>query len=209
MIAANPNPSILARRRKAAFTLVEMLAVLAIVGLLAAAVFSAPGLLRSNNLTTAGNVVRDEVAFARELAVAGNSPTEVWFLRPTGGTFLTALQTYTVDQNGAATSYGGVHHLPPNIGMDTGTYLSPFVVSGNKKQWVSPQVQPAIAGYQTSYDAWVVRFMPDGSTTLPTSSLWYLSLHDIPLGDQLSALPKNFVSISIDPVTGAVSLYRP
>ncbi len=196
-------------RRRGGFSLVELLVVVAIVAILGALTMSSPQFLRSNNVTTAGNMVVEDLAFARELAISSNQPTEVWFLRATGGTLSTALQIYTIDQDGNATSYGGVHHLPVSVGIDSGSYLSPLLASSNKRQWISPQVKPAIVGYQTNYAAWFVRFMPDGTTTLVSSQQWFLTVHDVSLGDQLTALPKNYASVSIDSVTGAVSLYRP
>jgi uncharacterized protein (TIGR02596 family) len=190
------------------FTLIELLVVMGIIALIAALAISSPNLWRSTNVTTAGNLVMEDLAFARELAIANNQATEVWFLRPTGGTFLIATQIYLVDSTGNSSSYGGVHHLPVNLGMDSGsTFLSTLFVTANQKTFSG--TQPYIPGFQTSYDAWSVRFMPDGSTTL--SSNQYLTLHDVALGDQMPSpnLPNNYAMISIDSATGAVSLYRP
>ena len=91
--------------------------------------------------------------------------------------------------------------------MDSGTYLSPLFANGNKMTWTAPQTPPPISGYASGYDSWRIGFMPDGSTT--SSSQWYFTLHDVSVGNQLGALPKNYAVVSIDPVTGAVSLYRP
>jgi uncharacterized protein (TIGR02596 family) len=197
------------RRGQAAFTLIELLCVLALVGIIIGIAVSAPNLWRSTDVTVAGNTVMEDLAYARELAIANNEPTEVWFLQPTGGTSFLSSQIYTVDQSGNSSSYGTVHHLPANLMMDSGSFLSPLFTSGNQKSFSGSQAQPWIPGYGTSYQAWFVRFMPDGSTTLSTSQQWYLTLHDVSLGDQLKALPANYAMISLDPMTGAVSLYRP
>ena len=189
------------------FTLVELLVVLVIMAILGALVMSSPNLWRSTNVTVAGNQLMEDLAFARELAVSSNEPTEVWFLRPTGGTLFGASQIYQVDQTGVWSPYGGVHHLPANIGVDSGTKLSSLFAASNKKFW-SSQAQAAILGYGTSYDAWAIRFMPDGSVGNATQNL-FLTLHDISLGDQLTALPANYSLINIDYVTGAATLYRP
>jgi uncharacterized protein (TIGR02596 family) len=197
----------LATRRNGAFSLVELLSVIVVIVILGALVASSPMLWRSTNVTTAGNQVMDDMAYARELAVSSNEPTEVWFLRPTGGTLFGASQIYMVDQNGAWTPYGGVHHLPANVGIDSGTTLSSLFSTSNKKAWTS-QSQASIPGYGTSYDAYYVRFMPDGSISGATQNL-FLTLHDVVLGNQLTALPINYALINIDCVTGAVTLYRP
>ena len=189
------------------FTLVELLVVLVIMAILGALVMSSPNLWRSTNVTVAGNQLMEDLAFARELAVSSNEPTEVWFLRPTGGTLFSASQIYQVDQTGIWSPYGGVHHLPGNIGADSGTTLSSLFAASNKKVW-SSQAQASIPGYGTSYDAWAIRFMPDGSLGTAAKNL-FLTLHDIPLGDQLTTLPANYSLINIDYVTGAATLYRP
>jgi uncharacterized protein (TIGR02596 family) len=193
------------RRATGAFTMVELLCVMAVIAILIGLAVSSPSLFRSVNVTTSGNTVMEDLAYARELAIANNEPVEVWFLQPAGGTLITATQIYLVDQSGNSTSYGNIHYLPKNLGVDSGSYLSPVLVSGNLKS----SNLPAITGLGTNYKAWYVRFMPDGSTTLSTTQQWYLTLHDVALGDQLTSLPPNYAMISIDPMTGASSLYRP
>jgi uncharacterized protein (TIGR02596 family) len=216
MISRGSNPSgrhgsppLREPRRNEAFSLIELLTVIVVITILGALLVSSPTLWRSTGVTTAGNMVMDDMAFARELAVSSNEPTEVWFLRPTGGTLFGATQIYTVDQNGNWTSYGGVHHLPGNVGVDSGTMLSTLFgsVNNNQKSWTS-QPKAAIPGYGTSYDAWYIRFMPDGSISQATQNL-FLTLHDVALGNQLTALPSNYALINIDYVTGTVTLYRP
>ena len=195
--------------RKGGFTLMELLAVIVIVVLLATALAASPGLWRSKSITTAGNQVMEDLALARELAVAGNQPTEMWFLQPTGGTLFTGTQIYTIDQNGIWSSYGGVHHLPANVGIDSGATLSSLFAPANntQKSWTS-QAQTAIPGYGLNYIAYAIRFMPDGSIAQATQN-YFITLHDVALGNQLSTLPANYVVLNIDYVTGAVSMYRP
>ncbi len=195
------------KRKERGFTMVELLTVVAIMVILGALVVASPNLWRSNNLTVAGNQVMEDLALARELAVSSNEPTEVWFLRPTGGTLFTGSQIYQVDQTGIWSPYGGVHSLPKNVGADSGTALSSLFASSNKKAWGS-QAQASIPSYGTSYDAYAIRFMPDGSVGSASKNL-FLTLHDISRGDQLATLPANYSLINIDFVTGAVTLYRP
>ena len=198
-----------AKRGRSAFTLVELLTVIVIVVLLAALTAASPNLWRSNNITTAANMVMEDLAYARELAVSSNQPAELWFLQPTGATPITATQIYAVDLNGVETSYGRVHRLPSTIIIDSGTTLSsPFTSSSNFKTLITP----SIPGYGTSYKSWTIRFMPDGSVSSPggpaTANI-YITLHDVALGDQLTVLPKNYALINLDYFTGAVTLYRP
>jgi uncharacterized protein (TIGR02596 family) len=194
-------------QRDGAFTLVELLTVIAIIVILGALIASSPTIWRSTSVTTAGNQVMEDLAFARELAVSSNEPTEVWFLSPAAGTLFGATQIYLVDQNGTWSPYGGVHHLPASMGIDSGTTLSSLFTSSNQKVWTA-QAQAAIPGYGTNYTAYYVRFMPDGSISGATQNMC-LTLHDIALGNQLTALPANYAVINLDYVTGAVTLYRP
>ena len=196
-------------RRKGAFTLVELLTVITIVVLLAALIAASPTLWRSNNVTTAANTVMEDMAYARELAVSSNEPAEIWFLQPTSATPIVATQIYAVDLNGVETSYGRVHRLPANIIIDSGTTLSSLFTTANNFKNAST---PSIPGYGTSYTAWTVRFMPDGSIANSKGAAtqnFFLTLHDTALGDQLAALPKNYALINVDYFTGAVTLYRP
>jgi len=196
-------------RRTRGFSLVELLVVLAIIAILAALIALPANLWRSENITTSANQVMGDLAYARELAIANNQPAEVWLLRPTGGKSITGLQIYLIDQTGNASAGGNVRRLPVSLGIDSGSFLSPIVVNGNQKTFGGSQPQPTIPGYGTAYQAWYVRFMPDGSTTLQSTQQWYLTLHDVALGDGLNALPANYAMISIDPIAGTVNLYRP
>jgi uncharacterized protein (TIGR02596 family) len=197
------------QRRNHGFSMVELIVVLAIIAIVAAMVTLPTNLWRSETITTIANQVTGDLAYARELSIANNQPVEAWFLRPTGGTSITGLQIYLIDQTGSAAAYGAVRHLPLSLGIDSGSYLSPILVTGNQKTFGGTQVQPTIPGYGTSYQVWYVRFMPDGSTTLQSTQQWYLTLHDITLGDNLTKLPANYAMISIDPTAGTVNLYRP
>ena len=202
------NTALLSSRHRNGFSLLELLTVIAIVGILVGLVMMAPALLRTSSLATAGNSVVEDLAYARELATTGNQPTEIWFLQPGAGGAFTGVQIYTVDQAGKSVAYGAVHHLPPSIGMDSGA-LSPLLNAGTQQQWTSSQPQVPIPGYGLNYNVWFIRFKPDGSTTLATTRNWWITLHDIALGDGLVSLPPNYAIVGMDPVTGAVSLYRP
>jgi uncharacterized protein (TIGR02596 family) len=191
------------------FSLLELLLVITIIVVMSTLLTIALGYWRGLGVSNGGRMVMEDMAFAQELAIANNQPSEIWFIRKTGGTFIEALQTYLVDQNGVASAYSPVHHFASNTRIDSGTYLSPLFAASNSKQWTGNQTQPQIPGYQTSYDCWFVRFMPDGSTTLPTTQGWFLTVHEQSSPNGAGALPVNYAMVSIDPLTGKLSLYRP
>jgi len=64
-----------------------------------------------------------------------------------------------------------------------------------------------------SYDFMWFRFLPDGSTNLPAQSTldadgaWCITLYNI--NDPPATLPKNFFTLQIDPVSGAIKQFRP
>ncbi len=102
---------LIGRGGRGGFTLVEMLFVVLIMVILIALAVRPMLLGRAVSVTTAGNQVMEDLAYARELAIANNQPVEVWFLRPTGGTYLTGIQLNLVDQTGTVSSYGGVYPM--------------------------------------------------------------------------------------------------
>ena len=190
------------------FTLLELLVVVSIIILIGSLLVSGLGTWKSSGITGGATTVMEDMAFARDLAVANNQPVEVWFLATGSNTFSTASQIYLVDQNGVAAAYGEVHRLASNVGINTGSTLSPLFTTATTKSFTN-QSQPSIPGFSTNYACWYVRFMPDGSTTLAANQQWFLTLQDQSLAYNTPTLPANYAVCSIDPLTGKVSLYRP
>jgi uncharacterized protein (TIGR02596 family) len=180
-----------------------------LVMILGAIIIGGAGVLRANGVTNGANAVRDALTLARETAIARNQQVEVWFVRKSGGNFVTALQVCLVGSDGVPKPHGEVRRLPTSVGVDSGTTVSSLFVPGNAKQWGGAVAQPTLPELGTAYECWYVRFLPDGSTTLPLNSQWFLTLHEISLGDGLTALPPNYATISVAPTTGRVSQYRP
>jgi uncharacterized protein (TIGR02596 family) len=195
--------------RHAAFTFIELLVVVAIIVIVGSMLVSGLGVWSGRAVGNGGNLVVEDISYARELAIETNRPAEIWFVRPTGSTSLTAMQVYTIDDNGNAVAAAEVHYLPAGAAIDTGSNLSTLFGTGNQKQWTGSQAQPSISTFGTQYSCWYIRFMPDASTTLSSSQQWYLTVHSQTLGNQLASLPPNYAMVSVEPVTGNVALYRP
>ena len=196
-------------RPRAAFSLVELLVVVAIIVIASSMIVSGLGVWSGRAITGGGNLVVEDISYARELAIETNRPAEIWFLKPAGATSITAMQVYTIDDNGNAVASAEVHYLPTAAAIDTGSNLSTLFGTANQKQWTSSQPQPSISTFGTQYSCWYIRYMPDASTTLSSNQQWYLTIHAQTLGNQLASPPHNYAMVSVEPVTGNVALYRP
>jgi len=201
---------------RSGFTLVEVLAVLAIMAVLMA--FVGPPLVssfQSARLTQATQMVLDQFSVARQVATSKNRVVEVRFYRlnnPENGldepTFC-ALQSFELQDDGSATPLGKVNWFPGSVICDSGATLSPLLGSDRAKQWTATDTKVRIPRVNTDYSAWAIRLRPDGSTDLPAGSSWFVTLHTGSGGDNQSTLPSNFSLIQFDPWTGLSLLYRP
>jgi uncharacterized protein (TIGR02596 family) len=173
--------------RRAAFSLIELLIVVAIIGIIAG--FGVPalqGILRGNALTQASGQMTDTVNLARQHAITKNKIVEVRFYRfgdpevpgesatdPTSGQFR-ALQYFELNDAGIIIPVGKYQRLPDTIIMNPGIKLSSLLgemterlvlsSSGSFNKNVNPELP---RGVKQNYDYLWFRFLPDGSTDLP------------------------------------------
>ena len=195
-----------------AFTLLEILVVVSIILLLTGVLLSGIHISRSRDMSNGGTMIMETLALAREMAISGNHPMEVWFVRPasTGDTFFCAMQVFSVDTDGNSTPYAEVLRLPVSVGIDSGSALFTLLTS-----FTTPAVP--ISSYGTNCQVGILRFLADGS--FPATQLgvgnppWFLTLHERIRGDQLTAqqLLKgiDYAVISVNAKTGKANLYRP
>jgi uncharacterized protein (TIGR02596 family) len=208
------------------FTLVEMLVVLAIIGILT--VISVPAItsvVRSSGLTTGGASVMSEIDLARQTAMARNCQVEFRFYKlpdsgaPAGSspTVYRAFQIFSLDDDGSQTNaVTKVVFLPANIIITNSDTLSsllpstpsdpPYAVSGSAAgNPLGPYSPP-------SYSYMDFHFRANGSTDLnpDSASTWFVTLvneHDSSSG--ANGLPANFFTIQVDPLTGRARSFRP
>ena len=225
--------------RREGFSFVEILAVLAVMGLLMAA--AAPGLfsvIRATKLTSAGETILGRVAQAQQLAQTLSSPVELRFY------------SYTPeDEPGAEKAFRAVQLVDPESeSAESGVvtikskamgeaFMLPAGIVVAPSKTLSPLLQSPIgtAGdfFATDSNAeyCALHFYPDGSfkklTELPESSsssggastsgatgavsppLIESFLTIVVDRDMNESPPKNFVCIQLDPYTSKVRLYRP
>jgi uncharacterized protein (TIGR02596 family) len=208
------------RSRNDAFSLLELLAVIAIFSLIAGIVVGpSMALYHSFQLSEATQLVSSQLSLARQTALSGNQVVEVRLYKytdagmPGATASFHALQSFKLPQNSSGpTPITNVQRLPGGIVIDGGSALSSLLDSSARTSRIGDISLPGVG---TAYTYFSIRFHPDGSTDLslsaPASSpgCWFLTLHSQRDGDDRSAVPANFATIQLDPLTGATRLFRP
>jgi len=193
------------------FTLVELLVVIAIASIMVTmSVAAYAQITRSMTLTIGGQMLTGSLDMARQTAITRNSTVEFriyqlpdYSASPTSTPVLyRAFQTFLITPN-ATNALTPVTFLPAPAIISVNTTVSSLAT-------VSPvQETQSIPNYGQNYNALVFDFLPAGGTNLDSTSSWYMTIlirNDPIVGNNL---PKNFVTIQIDPFSGRVKTYRP
>lgn len=197
-------------RSRSAFTLIEMLVVIVIIGALIT--LSAPaidGVMRSSRLTSSADNLRNYLSGAQQLAVAQNVEVEVRISESTSASALDGvprvrtLRTYVLrsDNNNGTGTYvreGAPLKLDDAIAISAQTSLSSLI---NRPFQSDPDEAPG-ARYVSFH------FFPDGSTDLPSGQPWFLTLLEDKHASSATA-PANFVTIQVHPTSGKLRTFRP
>ena len=209
------------RKEIRAFTLFELLVVIAVIGMLAMLLVpTATTLLKGTQLSQAGQLLGGQLGLARQLAIAKNRTVEVRFYRygdpeipgenagdPTTGKFR-ALQLFQIRDDGSASALSKVQSVAVSVILDSGATLSPMLQT--PKTWATNDAQVPIPRVGTSYDCRAIRFFPDGSTDLTKDgTLAFATLHALTKGDNLASPPANFATIQVDAYNGHIRTFRP
>jgi len=223
-------------RRNRAFSLVELLVVVAIIGIVATfAVPAVQGMLKGSSLTTAAGLLVDETTLARQQALSKNRIVEVRFYQfadpevpgeiveqPETG-FYRAFQSFEMSEAGIMVPLGKVVRFPDNIIMNPGPILSDLIAEDPAKiQDPVPSKDPEMArGVKYNYKYVNFRFFPDGTTSLsPTGTSgkasekgrWFITVRaiaDLNKTNGNTTPPPNFFTWMIDPISGTSKILRP
>jgi uncharacterized protein (TIGR02596 family) len=211
------------QRRFAAFTIVELLVVLLVLGLIfALAVPSVEPLLKGSRITAGADKLAFDLSAARNHAISKNRPVEVRFLQFVDSTSPGAqnvyraytIGTYALDAAAEENSKGfkfvpieGTLKLPQGIVFSSQEQLSSLLY--NEKLAKSSHEYPVDGQTGATYTGF--SFRPDGSTNLPkrAGDIWFTTLVLEREDQAAKERPSNFITISIDPHNGLVRRYQP
>ena len=199
-----------------AFSLIELLVVVALIALLATFAVPAVGSLnRSNAVTRAQQLIEQQLVSARQTALARNRRVEVRFYKFTepgaigNAQTFRAVQAFLIDENNKATPVGRMAKLPDSVLLNEVAANSSLLVLADKTWDASNDPQVSLPGVGTSYTAKAFQFRPDGSTGLTATNMWFVTIHSAINGATAATPPSNFATVQVDPVSGAVRSYRP
>jgi uncharacterized protein (TIGR02596 family) len=215
--------------RRGAFSLIEMMVVLGVVGLLLA--FAAPNLfslISSNSLSGEGVVLRNQLTYAQQIAVSKNADVEIRFFRmpdyanAAPEEAFRAYQLYQYNLDGELAPISTFFRIKAPVGVHEGlsTILDARAntSAADKKFGFSSPTEgrsdaPVGEGGRLQSTEYVAfRFRPDGSTDLPfrtgNDDTWYITLVQ-GQGALKSDDPDNYLCLQVNPYNGQVSEFRP
>lgn len=202
-------------RPPAAFTLLELLIVVAITITLASLTIPSIGsALTGMKLTTATQVVVDEIQVARATALARNAPVEVWFLKTSTNSpdQYQAVRTKIQDSTNL-TWISRQRKLPEGIAFASKQPPGSINIIGAQT--------PTDSDGSGSAKGVSLRIFPSGRLEMengsPTadasnpSGYVYLTIVSVAGYDPdgTAALPHNFATVQINPINARVVTYRP
>ncbi len=215
---------------RAAFSLIELMVVLGVVGLLLA--FAAPNLfslISANTLTGEGTLLRNQLTYAQQIAVSKSADVEVRFFKMSDPDaarteeLFGAYQLFQYNHDGdlAPISTFFRIRMPVVIHEDLSPLIDPKASGASAKDKKYGYSSPTAGSYEAPIgeggmnrmaDYVAFRFRPDGSTDLPhrtsNGDTWYITLVQGE-GAAKSSSPDNFVCLQVNPYNGQVSEFRP
>ena len=199
-----------------AFSLIELLAVIALMGILAAIVVpSIRGVSSATELSVSAASIVDTLNLARQTALSANRPVEVRFYEvPRSGDQTLAYRAvgvYIIGETGP-TPIGRLTFLRNNVVMADTDAFGTLLRGLPAGEEALPTVDPS--GTKT-FNYRTFTFRTDGSanlsrtTTLGGGDTWHLMLYDKTRPLVGNTAPANHVTIQLLPDTGRTRTFQP
>ena len=192
------------QRSTSGFTLVEVLTVMAIIALLATlSSVSLTGMMRSNKITAAANLVSAELSHARTTAIARSNSTE---LRIYNSTTAPAIQTVEILNNGTIVPLTKQLLLPTGTVVASSTSFSGLLT-------LAAQTVPAGQNYAGSqyvavlFSSTGVPRDPATGNALGTTNNYFTIVSSQNVN--ATTLPSNWITLTVDDRTGTIRRYQP
>ena len=207
-----------ANTARSGFSLLELLTVLAIMGIVMAIIVPAVGnILRSSGLSQAGDQLVSTLSYARQTAIARNRAVEVRFYNyadaaSSGGRFR-AIQSFLIESGTSGTSstpIGRKQTFPATVYISSAKELSSLMDPSLNNQVSGTDLGQPIPQVGLAYTAVRFRFRPDGSTDLTSfTNKAFVTFTPASYPDNATTPPPNFVTVLLQPNTGKIKLLRP
>ncbi|PTY06084.1 hypothetical protein DB346_01575 [Verrucomicrobia bacterium LW23] len=204
----------------AGYSLIELLAVMAIISVMAMGMPALRSVMNSYSLKSAGQAIQAQLSYARQEALTSNRAVQVRLYKvsdsenPSSAPQYRAMQSFreTTDASGTLvlTPISPVTFLPSGIVFtDTVTAAATLFATGTSGATVNttgdtawPLPPPHGASPFLSF-----RFRSNGQTDLSASSFFTIVPTRAPIVK--NELPANFITFQIDSINGAVRAWQP
>ncbi|MES2307252.1 MAG: Verru_Chthon cassette protein D [Verrucomicrobiota bacterium] len=196
------------QRSKKAFSLVELLVVLAIIGVLSSlSVIGFQKLTKNSQFKFVGRTIADQLTLGRQTALTKNCEVEVQILSykdPEKGNreAYRAIRLFIVGEK-EKTPLGKMTSLPEKVIFSENAELSPLLTSEEIRS-----EETEVRGLQ-NVNCRLFRFHANGATDLPVGAnvKWHLTaIYEADAEKEPQQL-KYFYTFSIDPIAGTVRVY--